>query len=67
MPTARFVSWYGAEHVLNEPPLNEHWKVAASSAEKKIGALELSVLAGGPESMNVCGSVVSGGGATVHV
>src|SRR5687767_12034227 len=67
-PTARPVSWSGETHALYDAPSSEHWKVELASLEENaIVAFGLAVSALGPESIVVCGAVVSGGAWTVQL
>src|ERR671914_2872921 len=60
-PTARPVSSSGETHALYDAPSSEHWKVEPLSLEENaIVAFGLAVSALGPESIVVCGAVVSG-------
>jgi hypothetical protein len=66
-PTDISVSSSGVRHALKAAPSSEHSKVEpVSLAEKVMVAAVLAVSAGGPESMVVCGGVVSAGASTVH-
>jgi hypothetical protein len=66
-PTASPVYSGGDGQVPKVPPSREHSKVEPVSLDENVKvASVLPVSAGGPESIVVCGAVVSGGGSIVQ-
>src|SRR5687768_10886293 len=66
-PTDRSVYWTGELHELKATPSREHSNVELASLEENARvACVLPVSVGGPESIVVCGAVVSGGGWMVQ-
>jgi hypothetical protein len=61
-PTASPFNRAGDVHAANGAPSSEHWKDVPGSLDEKLSvAFGSIVAAGGPESMNVSGGVVSAG------
>ena len=65
-PLAKPVYVLGEEHALKAPLSREHSKEEPASEEEKVNVASLLLaFPEGPESMVVCGGVVSGGGGVV--